>query len=298
MTEPEVLSRGEMATLSVDALSAFEDLRVSNYILAAAVALLVYDYVLTIRDEIIFMWNRRLGLCSCFFYFNRYLPFIEAALFMTTGFARNPTSSECGTMYSVTAWLYLVGVFTASGTLIFRTYAIWDSSKRIAWMLTVLILCFGAVGGHFVAITAASVGFSSTPSPSALSGCLFTQGKNLNWVCYLLLVIFETVILVLTLWKITQRVTQNTAPLYQVILRDGLTFYILLLMASMVNIIFFKVARESLKFSFAPVHRVLHAILSGRLLLNMRSTLIDGRVWYYLEEESETESSSSSFFEY
>lgn len=39
-------------------------------------ALLYYDYLLTLSDEIMFFWGRKRGLITSLFFFNRYVPLV------------------------------------------------------------------------------------------------------------------------------------------------------------------------------------------------------------------------------
>jgi len=291
--QPNVSSVPSSLPASELAIPFVEGHQVTNYFIVGAVAILVYDYLLTASDEIIFIWQRRLGPFSCFFYLIRYLPFIDSGFFLALGFAQKPSPETCRVYFTIETWLYFAGVFTSIGALILRTYAIWDSSKRISSALTLLLVFVAAPAAYFISETVASKEYFPTPKglTSAVLGCSpYAQGKDTIWVSYLFMIIVETVIFILTLWKLSRQ--KRNTHLIRTIYRDGICFYIFLLAASIVNVVFFNLGPADLASILIPPHRILHAILSGRLLLNIRSTLIDGRVWYQIDltEDTETES--------
>jgi len=258
---------------SSEDLSFINNLLVTEYLLVAAWLVLFYDYILTISEEVELIWKRRWRWSTVIFLITRYLPFPEAVANLVVGFSNLP-AGPCRDLYLLGTWLYFAGVFTAAATLILRTYAIWGGNKNVAiGLIVVLLLCAG-ITGRFVWGTGDSLSFAPNPMPQVYPGCILTSSNHFkwSWVGFLLLLVFETAILILTLTKIIYHgyTEGQQTTLIKTIYRDGLIFYILLFAASVANIVFFEHAPPALKSSLSPLHRVLHATLSARLILNIR----------------------------
>ncbi|KAK7025626.1 hypothetical protein R3P38DRAFT_3193085 [Favolaschia claudopus] len=52
---------------------AFTANSLSQYLNCAAASVVTYDYLLTVSDEVDFVWNHRLGLPKVVFFLSRYL---------------------------------------------------------------------------------------------------------------------------------------------------------------------------------------------------------------------------------
>jgi len=256
----------------------------------AAVAILVYDFTLTLTDEIYLIWSRKQSLYTAMFYLVRYLSFIDAAVFLLAAFVPlHPTrclqiynAQSC--MYSqsissrslyLKSGLYFFSVFLAAGTLIFRTYAIWKSDARIAWLLSALLLVFTGISAYFLARANHDINLVPIPEPDRIlfPGCFVAYGHQTIWIAYLFLLSYETIILALTLFKVVYELRRQQVTPFKIIFRDGLSFYVLLSAASVINVVFFIAVPDVLKASFVTLHMVLHAVLSGRMILNIRGSL-------------------------
>jgi len=245
-----------------------------QYIQVAAVAILVYDFTLTLTDEIYLIWSRKQSLYTAMFYLVRYLSFIDAAVFLLAAFVPlHPT--RCLQIYNAQSWLYFFSVFLAAGTLIFRTYAIWKSDARIAWLLSALLLVFTGISAYFLAHANHDINLVPIPEPDRIlfPGCFVAYGHQTIWIAYLFLLSYETIILALTLFKVVYELRRQQVTPFKIIFRDGLSFYVLLSAASVINVVFFIAVPDVLKASFVTLHMVLHAVLSGRMILNIRGSL-------------------------
>jgi len=210
---------------------------------------------------------------SFLFYINRYLPFFDEILRLDQQFFPDPSGLTCATLYQMYAWAVVFGYMFASSILVLRTYAIWDNKRNVGFPLfTLLFLCTMALcycSERFIL----SFLFIPSPSPSAFPGCYIAHSGKTLWIAYLPILGFHTVILILTLIKVTQERRVKSCSLFRTIYRDGIIFYVYLLGSSIVNIAVFNTTRGYLSFSLISFHRVLHAIFTGRLVINIRRAI-------------------------
>jgi len=260
---------------------------VEHYLSAASAAVLVFDYLLTLDQEVDLIWKRPRSGLTILFFITRYLPFVDTVGVLIYNFATVLTARICTISYELQATLFVVGVCTAECILLTRTAAVWGNSKPIFWTLLVYLL-LSAGGVIFLAIrygsgnpsgsdatsksiskAVLSLGLCPTSSSEAtLSTTLYSAGP---WIIVLA---YETVLLCLILPKaISARVFGRTT-LYDAVYIKGIWFYLCTFAVSVANIIalFSHVnghnAHLHLLISF---DRVMHAIITARLVLLLRS---------------------------
>jgi len=235
--------------------------------------LLVYDYMVTFSDETDLMWKGKWNLLNATFYAVRYLPFFDIGLGYVEQFLSPADPVVCKTIYSIFSISILVGVDLANCILTLRTYAIWGKDKRILLTLGLVLLASVVGEGYFMTSFLVTMSFINSPDPSVFRGCFIAQANTKDaWAAYLILLVLESVIFVLTLIKYIQQSETRNQFIIQTIYRDGLLFYIFIFGISLINIILLQTEQLSSAYGvlLIGIHRVLHAILSCRLVLNIR----------------------------
>jgi len=263
-------------SLSPDAVFGFLQLRINQYFQAPSICLLAYDFLLTLPDEVEFMWRKGLTVLDVLFFLNRYMPFLDRVIGLLPIFIPQPKSLQltCETLFLVHAWLLALGVNIADCILILRTYAIWDRNRIIAGCLLSALLGAFAVEGFFGTKVMTSFVFIESPSPSQYPGCFagFVNAAPATFV-WLTMLLLETVVFAFTLFKLLyQRKTTYGKPsvLFKTLLRDGVMFYAVMFGISLINIIFLRVVPAQSGLALTSFHRVLHSIIATRLVLNIR----------------------------
>ncbi|EIW83466.1 hypothetical protein CONPUDRAFT_164407, partial [Coniophora puteana RWD-64-598 SS2] len=161
----------------------------------AGFALLVYDYYLTIDQEVDLVWTRRWDLVQVVFMLARYLPFPAIALTVVRVLetVRNgPCPNLEGSNVS-----HLLSILLAEILLILRTLAFWEGSKRMAWALTIFALfCLGGAVGFTQLAFIKVPGIAKLP----LSQCEYRFNPG-GAVQYGVLLFHEIVILCVILYR-------------------------------------------------------------------------------------------------
>jgi len=194
-------------------------------------------------------------------------------------FAIDPSTRFCDRIFKAKSWLYLIGFIAADAVLILRTYVIYDNSKVVLYILSALLITAFAGGGYIADKFLSSLRFTSSPLPADFPGC-FKYGSSSDvtssrilWIAYFCIAIFELVILILIWIKIIHKRGTSESLLMRTLTLDGLTFYILILGMSIVNIIVLNTAPGELQGSLSTIHRVTHGVISARLILRLRKAV-------------------------
>ncbi|TFY66696.1 hypothetical protein EVG20_g4394 [Dentipellis fragilis] len=103
------------------------------------------------------------------------------------------------------------------------------------------------------------------------------QGRQIAvaWSAFLA---FDTIIFVLTMWRVLTIGLARRQPLLQALLRDGILYYIVLLGANLLNIILLLRETPVLRGMMATASNVLSVTIISRLMLNIRDPRLNRRV--------------------
>jgi len=254
----------------------FASRTVYQYMEVASVALFVYDYFITIDAETDLILNRPWNPSSVLFCVTRYLPLIESLVVLAEALAPNPSSATCAALLHSRVWLYTIGLFIAELILVLRTTAIWGGRKMIGTSLFIAdVACLGAFAYNTQKFIDSLVFFSPSPNTATISGCIASAGSSRIWFSYLTLTIFETAVFLLTAFKAVYQKEWKGSPLLQVIFSDGIAMYGCALVLSIISILVVNFAPADASNAFHGLHRVLHAILAERLVLNIKRAMSD-----------------------
>jgi len=162
-----------------------------------------------------------------------------------------------------------VGVGIAEIILAMRTWVIWSRDRRVALGLGLLLVLLWIPVFFFLNEALSSLVFTVPPKLNT-PGCFLASQKNILYVVFILIMIFETVILTLTLIKGLEHFKKASSPLVTVLYRDGMLNYVYLFILSIINLAVITSAPHGYTTLLTAMQRVVHSILSGRILLHLR----------------------------
>lgn len=240
--------------------------------------LLAYDYLLTFSGEVEFIWGKPFSPVTLIFAITRYLPFIDNTFAFITDFVPNISFSACKLSYRFEFWSFALGICVAEIILILRTLAIWHGDKRIGIFLGTL-----AIGFVIPVLFYASKYLETFGDPlwsirnvpafaeflSKAPSCIPATSANHIIVFYVLFTIFEAIILLLTVLK-ARAYRSGPFNLFRKLYHDSIAYSTYLCVFSIINIVVALSAVGDIKAALIVLHRNLHSILTGRIILNIR----------------------------
>ncbi|KAF8509156.1 hypothetical protein JB92DRAFT_2948664 [Gautieria morchelliformis] len=248
--------------MALEPLVTFQDNNLD--IVMASFCVLVYDFLLTLGEEIDLLWGTRWNVGKVLFFCEQVSPDHNAP----------PSTSPflCLLLNQVAGSLIVWGMAIAELVLIYRTWAIWGrDSKFFCWGF-VILSAFAIPIVYFSYKALAHVKFGPSPYPHLQTCWKMNDPYSILYVDYIIVVILESVILGLTIykvWQILQSIRNHTSSLVVTLYRDGVVYYIYLTTASLANILVFATMPQPQP-TLVLMQRVLHAIFAARILLNLR----------------------------
>ncbi|KAJ7749044.1 hypothetical protein DFH07DRAFT_559404 [Mycena maculata] len=237
-----------LVAMDVQSLS---DLQSVSYVDVACLSLLSYDTLLNINQEDRHIWRSKWGLIKCLYLWTRYSTFIDTILAVRNRFQRVVNSPSCR---SISGFDTSVGIGITAVILMVRTYALYGRSKRLLVFFAIMWLLIGGVDMWALLRYTESfkpVADSPVSSPIGVS-CDVDSSSNIVLVCLVSLLVGETVVVLLTLWKglytfFPVGSTGQQSHLVTTFYRDGILFYLAILLIFIIDVVLQRAARPGLQ---------------------------------------------------
>jgi len=228
--------------------------------LVVSSTVLLYDFLCTLDQEIAYVWSNPRSFSSMLFFINRYVPFIDTFLSLALKFSIKQRE-KCLMYYTIVTWLIILGTIFSEVILMLRTYAIWERNRVMRIFLSFLAALILIPGVILTAIEIHSLNYSRKRH-----GCHLVHASPVILAAYLLLVLSETILVVLTTIKAYKHFRHSQAGWVRQLYKDGILFYFYILAISLANIIVPFVAPTVFANWLASPQRVVHSILCNRVL--------------------------------
>ncbi|KAG2358402.1 hypothetical protein BDR07DRAFT_284193 [Suillus spraguei] len=117
-------------------------LQLAKYTNVAGLAILIYDYFITLHSEVKWTWGRKWGIIRIAFTISRYVPLI-GALMTSYSAVKTWGTQDCAPFNDALNGIHFLGFIASEGLLICRVYA-FSGNKRV---YLIILLSFGYLGG-------------------------------------------------------------------------------------------------------------------------------------------------------
>ncbi|KAF8583532.1 hypothetical protein K439DRAFT_1661237 [Ramaria rubella] len=242
--------------LSTELTAYFGD--VYNYCEYSGITLLFYDYIATLPREISLIWrwpwprssdlfhNRseslwdfRLSInkSSLLYVLMRY-PLLVAWIMLPI-LGLHPNVDRCTSLSQFAQAMDILSQTTVAVILLLRTYALWNQNPLVLILLGIVGLSIPGIGIWSIVLTNCVYTFDASVQ---------SQLKLITMLFSLLTVIFDTLVVILTVYRYfqLQRVMKmSEGTLLRLIIQNGLVHYAVLFVAHMSGVIIFWVTNHS-----------------------------------------------------
>ncbi|KAF9534469.1 hypothetical protein CPB83DRAFT_844266 [Crepidotus variabilis] len=244
------------------------DYRLSSNVLVSMVTLLLWDYAITLQDEISDIWLKPWTLGTVVFFMNRYSPFVDMSMALYMNFQIS-SPQYCERMYKAILVFLAAGLGVSELVILLRTWAIYHRTATMGYLLLALAAAT-YTPGFYVAYKEVSI-LEYQPVPEDTVGCKVLKSSILIVVPWVLLFISQTIILLLTMIKGKDHLFRSRQSWVKNFYQQGLVFYILLTCILLLNIAVPLIAKPEPHFKqwlSAPL-RVFHSVFANRVILHI-----------------------------
>ncbi|KAG1725454.1 hypothetical protein EDB19DRAFT_265654 [Suillus lakei] len=242
-------------------------LQTAQYFTVGAMALAIFDYCLTISQEVQLIWGKRWNIVRIAFTFTRYVTFIGAAMTTFAALADRSKYKSCVTFSYISNALHMISIIAAEVLLVCRTYAFWQQSKKmLKWILFLIAIC---IAGSVVPF---AVNNLHSSAPGDTTGCVLYSGET-GAIQYGIVIFFELVLIILTVYKRISFYQDSRSRLITTLYRDGLVYMTCIIMASIANVFLNLFAPAAYTAIMDVPQLVIHGVLASRILFNLRESI-------------------------
>ncbi|PBK61002.1 hypothetical protein ARMSODRAFT_1026079 [Armillaria solidipes] len=230
------------------------------YSFTAGATVLLYDILLLLPTEINYVWlPRPVRPIFLLFALNRYLPLIDTGMTIIW-LLHEPSAAQCRQLFYITGPLGVLGIFASQAILMIRTYAIWDRHRVVFWcFIGIVTFCFiPSVVGLVILLRSQYVGPTN-------HDCL-SQSSNAPNFLYIPVLVSETIVASLTLFKGVQHLRRSSHPFLKDLYVSGMLFYVCLLLITLANILL-PMWAHNIAPSLTFFQSIFHSILTNRIML-------------------------------
>ncbi|KIO27026.1 hypothetical protein M407DRAFT_23716 [Tulasnella calospora MUT 4182] len=240
-----------------------KNLLATKYVTVVSFVILLHEHIVTLPLEIERIWKQPRSLASLLFCLNRYGTLCQLVVLL---FAYNQSWSErvCSSWFRFAPGLCVISIGFAECILILRTYALYCRDKLV---LLGLVILFGAEMGIMGYCVSIATHLRLLPP---FVGCIPIGRMPMGVAFYVAPLLTDSVIFVLTVIKTARYLRTNVrTALPRIVLRDGVLYFVLIVLINLMNVIVYIFAPVSLMALGASFSQVLTTILISRLQLNL-----------------------------
>ncbi|KAH8810192.1 hypothetical protein DL96DRAFT_555770 [Flagelloscypha sp. PMI_526] len=249
------------------------DIFTSTNLKLSALAILYWDHILTLPEEIRYMWRRPISFGACLFFLNRYLSCVANVPRFLYMFSEGPSTQMCDDLVKFHQGLLIASQGIVAVILGSRVYAIWGCDKRILITICTLFASGAAVASW--SMIAASPDTDDTSLRSCPEPGLSKQVAARLAIDWEYMFVFDAVVFVLTLVKgyrgmISDRMRSSIQlPLMTTMMKDGTLYFLAITLANAANVGTFYLSEPRLRGTLSTFSSSISVTLASRIMLNL-----------------------------
>ncbi|KAJ7072045.1 hypothetical protein C8F01DRAFT_1361477 [Mycena amicta] len=258
----------------MDVAELYVDITVTRYVNAAAFVILLYDHLLTLGTESTLIWPAKFTSAKALFLYVRYV--VPCAMILYTiqlsGLSTTLTLSTivCRWWMGFAAFVGWAAVASSNFLILLRLWVIWDRDRKL---MVRTLLCFVVV--QTVGLAAACIlVWQMRPAlywNTDLRMCAFSHHIQVSilWVPGM---VFDIVLFSITWWNALHKPRASNTRLAAAMYRDGLFYFVLLLVLRIINTIIASAPNIKSGLTFVAMFPVLcfTSTTTCRLILKLR----------------------------
>ncbi|KAF9441183.1 hypothetical protein P691DRAFT_715303 [Macrolepiota fuliginosa MF-IS2] len=243
----------------------------------ASLTVLSYDWILDFSSEVILVWKPKWSLITVLYMITRYMAFVDVTVLVYQQLALNLTVKQCIIADATFGWMFTAGLSIAELLLSLRTWAVWGQDFKVG--VGLLIFYAGVMVPNFVNMAFFLKSVTFIPSIPEIPGCIVTGSSNRLYINWILLMVFDIgVCMLMIIQGYRSYISGGNSQLAKVVYRDGVLYYVYLVVLSMVNlIVILRLPRQYLALLSSPM-RSIHSILTCRVVLHTRGQAKQGTI--------------------
>ncbi|KAF8151938.1 hypothetical protein K438DRAFT_1688036, partial [Mycena galopus ATCC 62051] len=247
--------------------------QVVRYMHVSSVAILVFDYALMLNLEVSLIWRSKWSLPKILFLLSRYSTVFDVPLVLYYSITPVVSVQHCAQLHEGVSWGTVFGISVAEAILVMWTYALSGCRRSVLIIFTSIWAAGVSATIILVALFVRSAVYEPPPLPG-IPGCYLAAANKADVVLpFVIVLINDTAIVAYTLYLGINKYRHARTPLVVTLYRDGISYYVLLCIVSLLNVFMLlngmELPKRALAQLFNTFIRVIHSVLSTRVILHI-----------------------------
>lgn len=209
-----------------DIIGSLEGAEIARVVSVAFFALYVYEWLITLDEEIRYFWTGPWTASRALFLLNRYIPPLIMILSLVCFFVSYPTPQFCRPAIQISFIANISALGIIQAMLVLRVWYLFSNSWTIRSGMILAFMSSFFLSLYFAILAARDLQLLPIPhNVSVATGCQAARPKQF-WRMFFPSLVLHTLLYILTAVKALQkrRILKN-APVLKRLLRDGGFFY-------------------------------------------------------------------------
>ncbi|KIM75614.1 hypothetical protein PILCRDRAFT_827050 [Piloderma croceum F 1598] len=243
----------------------------NNYVDIAFIMLVLYDHVITLGEEIKWIWTLRWGLPKIIFLTNRYIITSFFVLSTVSQTIYPLTLSVCKFVGSFLTWSPIFTFSAAELLMIIRVCSLYGHRKLVIWFLGICFIL--AVTSSVVTQVLFLRSFFATLWYEHLPGCYINyDGAPIQWHTWIPSISLEGILILFMARKVIfYRHDMNRT--ITVIARDSAIYFVILFVGIVLTVV--DAVHDYIPISLLLPTQCITSIAVGRMMMNIRGLILD-----------------------
>ncbi|PIL22618.1 hypothetical protein GSI_15308 [Ganoderma sinense ZZ0214-1] len=247
------------------------ELRITAYVGLASYTVLVYDHLLTLDDEIKYIWKKKKGSPLIWLFFlNRYMTPLAFIGNLCAYLSGTFTYEKCTHYVRYEGATTMIGINIASLMMLLRIYAMYETQKFIVAFVAIIfclefgtnawLLSHGIAVHHSPQVKACSMIFDSSRLPGVAASAT-------AWT----VLVYDTIVLLLTIFKTYSSLRYKTvAGTMRTLLKEGVAYYSVIFSVTLVLTLMIAFAPPGIQNLCAQMEYLLTVTMMSRITLHLK----------------------------
>ncbi|CAK5267071.1 unnamed protein product, partial [Mycena citricolor] len=208
-------------------ITALHDYAAVRYTNVAFVALILYDYVITIDTEVSRIWSLKWRLPKILYLINRYIVPPMLIFDAIVPAIYNLPESMCDFIAKWTPWPTIISLTTSEMILMLRVFAVAGDRKGVRYFLWGLFLC--ELAGWIALSSIVTKNTVGSPGGMLFPGCLFSA-PTYFYTAWIPPVIFESILIIVTGYYASAYhwTKKGSSQTIQILARDSILYFLII----------------------------------------------------------------------
>lgn len=242
----------------------------TNHVAFASFSVLIWDHIVTLADEVEYVWKGRKGFFVYMFFVNRYFNPLAFIVNFYAYLSPTWTTERCSHFVRYQGWTTAITVEVVALMMLIRINALYLEQKWIARGLGFLLLLETAVNIWLI-----SGGEPVPHNPgSGIHACslLFNPAlKNIASLWAWIPLVYDTIIFALTLYRTIPPIRRKEPNLImRRMLEDGILYYSVMFSVTLVLAVMIMAAPPGIKTIAAQTEQLIPVAMMSRITISLR----------------------------